>query len=192
MVKYKTKDTKSIKEFKEYLNSNVDNNEKNNDWEYFKANIYITDLFNYLREVTNKEKIQVSRGNCLSNVMIIIDDLEENSNVLVFFRTIITKLNKKFHNIYFAPKNKSSLQYENNYVLECEMNYLKPKYILSFANISGRNIKSNSQVVFLDIKDFNEMYSLMNKDILQKDEKEKLLKLKTKLWAKIKQPLTNI
>lgn len=151
---------------------------------YYKTSVYLLDLYKFLREST-KEIIEVSVGNCISDVMVIVDNFKDNKEILDFFRNIITirKVDTvKYHDLFIASYNKSSNINQNRYVIQQEIKVVKPKLIISFVDLKEINIGS-AIAKQIDKDRFYRMCYLMKECT---EEKQELKELKIYVWNKIK------
>ena len=173
--------TQNEEKNKQFLNHTFNDNKSSL---YYKVSMYLLDLYEYLRKSTG-ETIEIGVGNCLSDVMIIIDKNKNSKDILDFFRNILTSKNmkKKFHNVFITPFEKSSNKDKNKYVIQQEIKVIKPKLIISFVDINDINV-DNAQIEYIDRETFNRMYYLMNNGT--EDTIQELKELKINIWNKIK------
>lgn len=181
---YKSQQKESLEEFKDYLKDGVDVEEARYAWNYFNKHLYIDDLNTYLRLKLNKA-VEVSYGDYNADIAFVLKSMGDSRHV-EFFKTMFSKLNMDFNDIYFTSYSKHTVLYKEAYdeVIALELKAIKPKIVYS---IGDYNIQANDfELVVIDRNNFDRMLDLSERTDLTEPETTELSELKKTLWSQIK------
>lgn len=179
---YRSADKKKIDDFREYCKNNKLDDAANAYRNYI-VNLYINDLYSYMREKTG-ETVKVSYGNCTADVVILMPD--EDRDAIKLSKMICSKIKVDYYDTYIAITNKVSNNHQklNTEILLRELKIIKPKVIINFDKYFSSN---DYNVVNLDINNYIDATKLSAKENKTEEENKIIEKFKTTLITNIKQ-----